>query len=114
MNDKLISGVNYDNEIDIIWLKDPSQFTYLREAATLSRNAKRKIKLYDPNLAVYVGYAVYKADGSGLYHRRYWFLRDYDFPIDHKTYAKVSGPVEAVDPTSVHVGRPSTIWHPPK
>lgn len=103
------SDYDYAHELEIVWVRDPFQYRYLREEAHMMNfRAKPPSERYplvrDPN--VLVGYVnlrpTAKSDSPGRFVRRYWWLMDRDV-------ADVGGwKAEAVDPRSVIAGQASS------
>lgn len=72
-------------EIKIVWLEDPKNFTYLREAIACTTRRKGKIGLGGSEFAKLVGYEELPKQGQGIqvYHRRFWWLKKHDWDICH-------------------------------
>lgn len=110
----MTSAYDYSQEAKIVWLKNPLQYHYLREA-TRKMNFRAKPPgraqpiVREPNILV--GYVNLKptaqSDSPGRFVRRYWWLMDRD--VDDVNGWKA----EAVDPASVKAGQPSSS-QPPK
>jgi hypothetical protein len=101
-------GYDYSWELEIVWLRDPLQYHYLREStARMNFRAAPPSKAHplvrDPHILV--GYVnlkpTAKADGPGRFDRRYWWLMDRDL-LDATGWKS-----EAVDPRLVKAGQPS-------
>ena len=100
---------DYSQEAEIVWLRGPLQFHYLRESSSRmnfrSRPPSKAHPLVrEPN--VLVGYvnlkATAKTDNPGRFARRYWWLM-------HRDLGDTKGwKAEAVDPRSIRVGHPSS------
>jgi len=97
-------------EIDIVWLRDPLTFRYLRESQYMTTWRRGQIRR--PYNGILVGYAVQRKHGQSVqaYVRRYWWLKNHDRDLDHggvygaDTWARGPAPTEAVVPESVSVG----------
>lgn len=102
---------DFDKEERIVWLRDPLQFSYLREGvyATTQRRGPISSRRISRELAFIVGYAecVSKKEESGwptvyrVYRRRFWWLKKHDRDLDPNGVYAHKYPAEAVDPTSI-------------
>jgi len=100
---------DYTQELDIVWLRDPLQFHYLRESSQKMNYRSRPASLSHPLIRepnILVGYVTLKpgakSSSPGRFERRYWWLMDRDVSDAGGWKA------EAVDPRSVCVGKPSS------
>lgn len=122
------SQIVYPWEKDIVWVRNPREYNFLREVRVTSRNPR----FTDDDNHITVGYTVNFSEGECMeifremienqlhpnfeirneYRRRYFYVRPSDLP-GHPEYtvgqrAGVDyAPIEAVDPTSIKVGRKS-------
>lgn len=113
-----------NNELEIIWLKNPEDYDYLREGTILCCHRKRfALKSHDPAkttdggpLAHIVAYAVLKPDACSspkyCFERRYWWVKSYDrwkgcTPNTPHYRNPISSPAEAVMVSSIVAGKTS-------
>lgn len=69
---------------EIVWLEDPNNFVYLREATSWTTRRKGKIGLKDnPEYGKLVGYEEFPINDDGVYIRRFWWLKKHDWDICH-------------------------------
>jgi hypothetical protein len=95
------------DEEEIVWNRDPSQYSYLREACLATPHPSKEITSKGVNCAFVVGYAINR-NGAGSSHRRFWYLAPWDRDIDSQSvYNDSFFPCEAVDPRSIRVGKES-------
>jgi len=104
-----------ENEIDIVWLDDPTKYRYLREYQTFTTQPRARIAINKDY--VLIGYAVAAKDkGRRAYTRRFWFLKKYDRDFEpsgiygQHTFERGPAPAEAVLPTTIEVGKPSQTY----
>lgn len=96
------------SETNIVWLHDPLRFKYLRETLCLFTRGRGHIRDPYPPPWLLVGYAeVRRSGGRGMYQRRVWWLKDYDYDYDPGGLYATGWPMEAVDPASIRIGVPS-------
>lgn len=95
------------DEEDVVWLKDPSEYPYLRQTEVMSRWRRRRPQFTQGQL---VAYATLKptAEGyDGYFDRRVWYF------AHHDPY-KLGAPSEAVIPSSIRAGargeQPTHLW----
>ena len=99
-------------ESRIVWLRDPLQFTYLRESVIHSNRRRGKIRFPIGDLAFVVGYSEISPNRKPAWpyygwDRRIWWLKTYDHDLDPDGVYKTGGPYEAVDPASIKAGQRS-------
>jgi hypothetical protein len=104
-----------ENEIDIVWLDDPTKYRYLREQKAFTTQPRAKIAINKDDILI--GYAVSaKNKDRGAYFRRFWFLRKYDRDFEPSgiygklTFQRGPAPTEAVLPNTIEVGKPSQMY----
>jgi hypothetical protein len=102
-------GYDYSQELEIVWVRDPLQYHYLRESVQkMNFRAKPPSAanplVRDPNILVgYVNLrSTARSDSPGRFVRRYWWLMDRDVADEHGWKA------EAVDPRSIKAGQVSS------
>lgn len=109
-------GVNsFSEEERIVWLRDPLQFSYLRESFRYSMRRRGPISGRNiGDLAFIVGYAEcapgsgeYVYDRVNVYRRRFWWLKVYDRDLDPNGVYAHACPMEAVDPASIAANKKS-------
>ncbi len=96
-----MSGAMISHEADIVWLEDPLAHPYLREVTVEAETRRGPV---DWSNAKVIGYSVLHdtaEDDFGFYRRRVWHVHFGD------PYEGSGHPCEAVDPTSIQVGRNS-------
>jgi Family of unknown function (DUF6009) len=109
--------IDMDYEPEIVWLRDPLQYTYLREYAHWTTKPRGRIAPNLVQMAFIVGYVQYRRSASyrPVYRRRFWWLKKHDRDLDNKgVYRYGFGPYEAVVPASIAINQKSERWYPPK
>ncbi|MDH6193270.1 hypothetical protein M2168_006388 [Streptomyces sp. CZ24] len=96
------------HESTLVWLEDPDNFDYVRQA--LDKTGRRTGKPRYARDGRMVGYAELdrEADASpdsGLFQRRTFFLLPHDRPDDPEGPYEVGAPGEAVDPRTLQPKR---------
>ena len=95
--------MNLNHEKDIVWLDDRSKYRYLREVQypIWSRTTKPRNSIVPGKLVAYATLKpTAKAENPGMFVRRMFYVAAHDpYPA--------GGPVEAVDPYTVHPGIPA-------
>ncbi|WP_256105970.1 DUF6009 family protein [Streptomyces sp. ODS05-4] len=96
------------HEAAVVWLEDPEQFDYVRQA--LDKTGRRTGRPRYARDGRMVGYTELTRDAepnldSGLYQRRTFFLLPHDRPNDPEGLYKAGAPGEAVDPRTIEPTR---------
>jgi Family of unknown function (DUF6009)/Putative quorum-sensing-regulated virulence factor len=110
-----IDEPNENVEEQIVWLRNPLKFTYLRESTYWTTRPRGNIAPKLSEMAFLVGYTQYRPAGyRTVYLRRFWWLKHHDRDLDNKgVYRCGFGPCEAVDPASIKINQKSKSWVPP-
>ncbi|MDQ0808402.1 hypothetical protein QFZ63_000116 [Streptomyces sp. B3I7] len=96
------------DEVEVVWLEDPSHLDYVRQA--LDKVSQRRGKPRYSRDGRLVGYTNLCSDAerdtdSGLFARRAFFLLPHDRDSDPTGDYQVGAPGEAVDPSTIEPGR---------
>lgn len=97
----------------IVWLEDPTKYTYLREGVYGTTRRRGRISSRG---FILLGYAEHRqGPGGGIqpYVRRYWWLTPSDRDLDPTGVYEKGVPAEAVEPASIAVGTPSRHYIEP-
>lgn len=109
-----MANEHLQDEADIIWLEDPSQFPYVREESWGTTRRNSRPPKSTPERQV-VGYSTVKENvkrsRGQSYRRRLFTLRPHDRANDPNGTYKTGYPAEAVDPMSIKAGVPSSKPH---
>ncbi len=116
-------NANLSDEAEIIWIHPPDRYDFLRESVAAFPHRRHFPKRMMPrhrgtqagNGTHLVAYAVAGPAASGAnggFCRRYWWVKVHDRWDGHGTDGKgdfyqTNCPVEAVQPESIHAGKPS-------
>jgi hypothetical protein len=109
----------YQYEKDICWIRNPSDYKFLREQFGGYRPTR---KFIDDSAHIYIGYAIHYSAREitemmiesrtgykcwvGSDFQRIWYVAPWDLP-GHPEYTGKYRPREAIDPASVRVGKES-------
>ncbi|MER5201485.1 DUF6009 family protein [Streptomyces sp. NPDC002755] len=96
------------DEVDVVWLEDPANFDYVRQA--LDKATQRRGKPRYSRDGRLVGYTNLASDAecdpdSGLFTRRTFFLLPHDRDSQPTGDYEVGAPGEAVDPLTIRPGK---------
>jgi hypothetical protein len=105
----LLDASEITHEQEVVWLEDPSQLDYVRQA--VDKTKRRGTKPPYARDGRMVGYAVLDHEAepdpdSGLYRRRVFFLLPHDRDSQPQGPYAVGAPGEAVDPRTVEPKSP--------
>jgi hypothetical protein len=103
----------FEGELEIVWLKDPLDFPYLREFVHRTTQPRGRINPGMKDKAFVVGYIVKasKRRGRFSYARRFWWLKKADLNPKGTYALGESYPFEAVLPASIAVGKESQQFY---
>lgn len=97
----------------IIWLNEPTKYTYLRERMEFMRSSRFPIKTFDLSLmALVVGYELVGRRPDDTFMFRVWWLKSVDRDFEPDGSYKDNCPREAVMPSSIAVGKKSMPYYP--
>ncbi|WP_331750110.1 DUF6009 family protein (plasmid) [Streptomyces sp. NBC_01707] len=104
----LLTEGDLTHEEDVVWLEDPTDFDYVRQA--LDKTRRRNTKPPYERDGRMVGYALLDNQAepdpdSGLYKRRVFFLLPHDRDSLPGGLYREGAPGEAVDPRTIEVRR---------
>ncbi|SFT21367.1 DUF6009 family protein [Streptomyces sp. ok210] len=104
----LLTEGDLTHEEDVVWLEDPTDFDYVRQA--LDKTRRRNTKPPYERDGRMVGYALLDNQAepdpdSGLYKRRVFFLLPHDRDSLPGGLYREGAPGEAVDPRTIEVKR---------
>ena len=97
------------NEIDIIWLYDPKDFEYVRQAFRTGWDEPPTQADFELDGEILVGYAIISENQSATLrweNHRVFFLKSYDRYYQPQGVYKIGCPLEAVDPLTIKPGFP--------
>ncbi|MER7111142.1 DUF6009 family protein [Streptomyces sp. NPDC000229] len=100
----LLHESQLEHEAAVVWLEDPNNFDYVRQA--LDKTGRRTGKPRYARDGRMVGYVELDKNAeanpdSGLFQRRTFFLLPHDRPNDPEGLYKEGAPGEAVDPRTI-------------
>lgn len=105
----LLAASEITHEQDVVWLEDPGELHYVRQA--IDKTPRRNNKPRYARDGRMIGYAVLDDQAepdpdSGLYRRRVFFLLPHDRDSQPNGPYAVGAPGEAVDPRTIQPKNP--------
>jgi len=106
----MLDNIDLSDEAAIVWLEPPDRFPYVRESIDLCAFRERRPRRRD--VGRLIGYATLKPEArsqAGYFHRRVFWVKDYDRSEQPDGVYRTGAPAEAVSPGTVGPGRAAKL-----